>query len=233
MSSVFYIALAFHLTERPHPHDKMVSVNEALQLGYEDIPSFMLEEGFTVWNEGMLDLGGSMGTFKIDVDDFQWIGGAADDPEDLCLHGHVKVQIGDVLLEDDGTVSATALYLLKTLTEDKIMDEMDIQMIPCCGHSIYANKELTDVMICGCDNGTDWSTIHEGDNVKLILPTGQEVVVLRADYKVEVFHFADKVEAFYKACTPKILPQDEIDRNGYIAFWNEWHRRRKEEVLPM
>ena len=57
-----------------------------------------------------------MGIFKIDVNGFRWINGPEDDPQDLCLHGHVTVRIGDTVLEDDGTVSATALYLLKTLT---------------------------------------------------------------------------------------------------------------------
>ena len=70
-----------------------------------------------------------MGTFKIKADKFEWIGGAADDPQDLCLHGHVTAQFDDTVLEDDGTVSATALYLLKTLSEDKIMAHHEIQMI--------------------------------------------------------------------------------------------------------
>lgn len=64
-----------------------------------------------------------MGVFRIKADNFEWIGGAADDPQDLCLHGHVTVQFGDTVLEDTGTVSATALYLLKTLTNDKLMAE--------------------------------------------------------------------------------------------------------------
>ena len=102
-----------------------------------------------------------MGVFKNHAADFQWINGHEDEPQDLCLHGHVTVQIGDTVLEDDGTVSATALYLPKTLTEDKVVAECDIQMIPCC---------------------------------------------------------------------PKELPADELDRNGYIAFWNEWHRRYKEAL---
>ena len=66
-----------------------------------------------------------MGVFRIKADNFEWIGGAADDPQDLCLHGHVTVQFGDTVLEDTGTVSATALYLLKTLTNDKLMAEYD------------------------------------------------------------------------------------------------------------
>lgn len=169
-----------------------------------------------------------MGIFKIEVDSFEWIGGAADEPQDLCLHGHVMVQIGDTVLEDSGTVSATALYLLKTLSEDKIMAPYDIQMIPCCGHFLMPNKELTEVTISGCGKGTDWSTFHEEDTVRLILPTGQEEVVPLVDYTKEVLRFADKVEQFYQSCSPKEIPEDEFERNGYITFWNEWRRRYKE-----
>ncbi len=172
-----------------------------------------------------------MGKFKIDVDNFHWINGAADDPQDLCLHGHVRVEIGGIVLEDTGTVSATALYLLKTLGEDKIMAEFDIQMIPCCGHALFANEDLSEVMISGCDKGTDWSTVHEGDHVRLILPDGHEAVISLADYQEEVYRFADKVEAFYISCAAKILPEDEFDRNGYIAFWNEWYRRRGQQQV--
>lgn len=39
-----------------------------------------------------------MGVFKIDVDQLEWLGGVKDDPQDLCLHGHVTVQIGENLL---------------------------------------------------------------------------------------------------------------------------------------
>ena len=167
-----------------------------------------------------------MGVFKIDVNNLEWIGGQKDDPEDLCLHGNVKVQIGETTFEAVGTVSATALYLLKTLTQDKIASEHEIQMIPCCGFFMIANKDLTEVDIIGCDTGTDWSVIHVGSNVKLILANGQEEVVNFKEYQKEVFKFADKIEEFYLSCSQKIIPTDEFDRNGYIAFWNEWHRRR-------
>ena len=167
-----------------------------------------------------------MSKFKIEVDNFTWINGETDDPQDLCLHGHVTVQIGDTVLEDTGTVSATALYLLKTLTQDKVMAEYDIQMIPCCGHFLIANKDLTEVEILGCNTGTDWSTIHDGDCVKIVLPSGQTEIIELAEYRDEVFRFADKVEAYYQSCAPKILPVDDFGRNGYIAFWNEWNRRR-------
>ena len=168
-------------------------------------------------------------TFKITIHDLYWINGVKDDPKDLCLHGHLTVQIGNTILEDHGTVSASTLYLLKTLTEDKIMSKYDIQMIPCCGHFMIANHDLTEVQISGCDNGTDWSIIHEKDNIKIILPNGEYEFIPFDVYKKEVFNFVDKIEAFYLSCTPKELPKDEFDKNGYIAFWNEWKRRRNQE----
>lgn len=163
--------------------------------------------------------------FSIDADDFSWINGEKDDVEDLCLHGHAVAIIGGKRLEYNATVSATALYLLKTLEEDHIIYKSN-QMLPCCGFFLIANEDLTEVEISGCMNGIDWSVIHDGDNVRLILEDGQETVISIADYRSEVFRFVDKIEAFYKSCSVKVLPEDEFDRNGYIAFWNEWHRRR-------
>lgn len=96
-----------------------------------------------------------MGTFKISVDRFSWICGPEDDPDDRCLHGHVAVQIGENVMEGDGTVSATALYLLKSLKEDKRMSPHSIQMVPCCGFFLLPMRNcqkypLTDVI-------TEWT----------------------------------------------------------------------------
>ncbi|MBR1757606.1 MAG: hypothetical protein IJ744_02610 [Lachnospiraceae bacterium] len=162
----------------------------------------------------------------MDATDFEWIDGTKDDPEDLCLHGLTVARIGERTLEFASTVSATALYLLKTITEDHIMNEYGIQMMPCCGHFMIPDNDLQNVEIEGCCYGVDWSVIHEGDAVKIILEDGYEETVALEDYIPEVYRFADKIEAFYLSCTPKILPEDEFGRDGYIAFWNEWHRRR-------
>ena len=168
----------------------------------------------------------AMGKFSIDAAELEWINKAADDPEDLCLHGRATAVIGERELSyDETTVSAAALYLLKTLTEDHIINEGN-QLLPHCGFFLIPNKYLTDVVIEGCCYGVDWSVIHEGDKVRLVLKDGYEVSVPLKEYKAEVFRFADKIEAFYSACSPKKLPEDEFDRNGYTAFWNEWRRRR-------
>lgn len=167
-----------------------------------------------------------MNKFSINVTNLRWINGEKDYAEDLCLHGHVVVNIGKEVLEYDATVSATALYLLKSITEDYIIYN-DIQMLPCCGFSMWLkNDGSEDIFIFGCPNRIDWSVIHENGMIKLITETGNEILILPNEYKKEVFKFADIIEKFYNNSTPKILPKNELDRKGYIAFWKEWHRRR-------
>ena len=168
-----------------------------------------------------------MGFFSIEATNFHWINGSKDNDEDLCLHGHATVYIGKHKLEYDATISATALYLLKTLTENHIINT-DNQILPCCGFFMIPNDTLDNVSISGCPNGIDWTVIHDENTVVLELEDGTRECVSITDYKKEVFSFADKIEAFYKSCTPKKMPTDEFGRNGYIAFWNEWHRRRNQ-----
>ncbi len=166
-----------------------------------------------------------MGKFLIDATDLCWIDGSADNADDLCLHGHAIVYIGNERLEFDATVSATALYLLKTLTEEHIIHK-DNQMLPCCGHLYVPDDNLQNVTIIGCNNGVDWTVKHSGRDVILILESGTEITIPLEEYRQEVYKLADKIEDFYKLCSPKNVPSDEFERNGYIAFWNEWHRRR-------
>lgn len=166
-----------------------------------------------------------MGVFKIDVEELSWINEEKDDKEDLCLHGNAIVIVGKRKLEYHATVSATALYLLKTLTEEHIINE-DNQMLPCCGFFYIPNSDLTEVSIIGCDNGIDWTVLHEDNRVKIILENGEETIVDLEEYRLEVFRFVDKIEDFYKKCSPKKLSKDKFESDGYIAFWNEWHRRR-------
>lgn len=162
--------------------------------------------------------------FKIDVTDFEWINGPEDDPNDLCLHGKVTAYIGDEILEDHGTVSASALYLLRSLTEDHQTGQM-MQMIPCCGHFMVANEDLTEVYVDGCPNGTDWKVEQVSGGVKITTDSGRETFVPTDTYRAEVFRFADQVERYYAACLPK-KPRDDFQQKGYTALWNEWHRRR-------
>ena len=162
--------------------------------------------------------------FNIDVSNMYWIT-EGDDPNDLCAHGDMVAIIGDEKFEFSGTVSATAIYLLKTLTENRTFEDEN-QMMPCCGHFYIANDTLDNVIILGCNRGVDWETTHVDNGVKIKTENEKEVFVPYEEYKRVVFNFCDKVEAFYKSCLKKNIPDDEFERNGYIAFWNEWNRRR-------
>lgn len=168
-----------------------------------------------------------MNRFSIDAYDIHWLT-RKDDPEDRCLHGHAVAKIGDNIIEYDCTISATAMYLLKSLNNNKTKDD-PYQMLPCCGHFYIPNDLLTDVYIDGCDNGEDWEVIHVDGGVELIYEGDSEFVSMDV-YKKEVFAFCDKIKEYYDSSLPKVFPdeEDEFTKRGYIAYWNEWNRRRKE-----
>ena len=163
--------------------------------------------------------------FAIEAGSFGWIDDAPDDPLDLCAHGRVTVRVGERTLAYDCCVSASALRMLKTLTEDHRRDGEEAQMLPCCGHFMVADEAIENVWIDGCGYGVDYDVLHSEGEVLLVTEAGERFRVLPEDYRRAVVTFARQVEEFYRGASPKVLPEDEFERNGYLAFWNEWHRR--------
>ena len=169
--------------------------------------------------------------FQIILESLHWIkNDGMDDPDDLCLHGHIFVVIGEDAIECDATISAAGLYLLRTLTENHIIHDGEA-MLPHCGNSMIANDDLSAVDIFGCPNGIDWSVIHEADKIRLITEMGKETLIGFKEYSEEVFAFADKIKSYYDKCQPKNIPSMETERDGYVAFWNEWNRREKQKFV--
>ena len=167
--------------------------------------------------------------FHIEILSLYWKDETTDYPDDLCLHGDVVVTIGEEILEYEcANVSATALLLLKTLTESCVKKEQwGTQMLPCCGFTFFPNDALDTVDICGCPNGIDWTIIHIDDNkVKHISDSGEEATIDETTYQKIVLDFADQVENFYKLSSPKIIPSDDFDKKGYLTFWKEWRHLR-------
>ena len=170
--------------------------------------------------------------FEINATDLRWLAGM-DEEDDLCLHGNAVARIGDeILAYEDATVSATALYLLKSLTEDHV--NTGIAMLSLDGFNLIACDNMNTCVILGglygWPNGIDWAVIHEGnDIVKFATNSGEETRITLGEYKKAVYTFVDEIESFYRKSAPKRIPDDKENRNGYIAFWNEWHRRRKQE----
>ena len=163
--------------------------------------------------------------FSIGFDNIGWLKGLEDDPRDCCAHAHTVAHIGEETFEYDATVSATALYLLKSLSEDHRAYTQE-QFLPCCGFDIIASKESDNVVILGCANGIDWNLVHIDDAVLITTNTGEKTEVPMGEYREEVIKFADRVEAFYESQPPR-KPAKE-DEYAYRAFWKEWHRRRRE-----
>ena len=165
--------------------------------------------------------------FKIRVNSLYWMNEIKDDPNDLCLHGDITVTIGEEKLSYFCIGSAAALRMLKTLSEDHLPTKGE-QMVPCCGFSMIPNENLDEVDIIGCDNGVDWAVLNEDGMFKLITGNGNTVFVYYLQYKGEILRFADIVEYYNKKSLPKNIPEDEFERNGYMAFWNERNRREDE-----
>ena len=170
--------------------------------------------------------------FKLEILDKYWLPGMPEE-EDLCLHGEVRVRIGEDVLQDHVCLSASAINLLRTLTEDRGLDP-HAQALAGTGHSMFAlDKELQNVDISGAPCGIDWFVNHDGDDVILQLQHGPEITVPLADYCEWVLRFADEAENFYRTSKPKRLDdKDSFDRDGYTAMWNEWHRRRTAAENP-
>lgn len=166
--------------------------------------------------------------FDIQAKQLFWINHQLDDPHDLCAHGDISAIIEKEVFTYECTASAAALYLLRSLTQNHIAGQTRQQFLPCCGHTMIAQNDTLDtVEILGCSNGIDWSIIHEDkETIRIITVSGKETHVPITQYRTVIFHFADSVETFYQQCTPKIMPKDKFEQDGYTAFWNEWHRLR-------
>jgi hypothetical protein len=165
-----------------------------------------------------------------------WI--SQDEPEiDLCAHGGVEVRFNNIIFSDgnyDGwTVSASALYFLRTLTLDHTKEKpICEQLIPCCGFSMFDQGEGEDVILFGCPNGINFEVRHQADLVVLTKQDCEEVTIAFSEWQQAVFNFADTVEAFYRTNKHK-RPEDEESSKGYKAFWREWKRRRNSTTFPI
>ena len=154
-----------------------------------------------------------------------------DDPCDLCAHSPILMEVDGIPLvspeEGDATVSASAIYLLRTLERDHTRAEpVGDQLFPCCGHGMYDTGE-DDVVICGCQNGSDVFVKHrKGNETQLQSPDGRTFSVSSSDWRNAVITFSDTVQAFYDQSLPK-TPGDSTDSAGFAKLLAEWNRRRQ------
>jgi len=158
-----------------------------------------------------------------------WIEGSTDSA-DLCAHSGVEFSIGQAALmkpsDGDWTVSAAALYLLRTLSRPHTKQQRIAEhLFPCCGNGIFEVEGQDDVLIVGCNAGVDFEIVQIDDEVLLTTKGGNQHRVAVSDWRRAVCEFSDAVQAFYSASSPK-EPEDDWEQRGFRKFLAEWSRRR-------
>lgn len=158
-----------------------------------------------------------------------WLG-SADDPADLCAHSGVEFSIGKATLvkpsDGEWTVSAAALYLLRTLSQSHTRQRPIAEhLFPCCGNGIFEVEGQNDVEIVGCNSGIDFEVVQIDDEVILTAKDGSQYRVAVSDWRRAVREFSDAVQAFYEASSPKD-PENDWEQSGFRKFRSEWSRRR-------
>lgn len=163
--------------------------------------------------------------YELKLTDPYWMGQGEEAREDLCLHGWVKITIGDWKTKVDCTVTAAALFLLRTLEEDWLAGQQENLLFPCCGYGMFFDESAGRVVIVGCPGGQDCTVLHEGDNVRVIPPEGGEEIVPLTVYRRMVVDFVRDVERIYRESPMKFLGEDAQDRRAWQAFREEWNLR--------
>jgi hypothetical protein len=159
-----------------------------------------------------------------------WIDGSLDDPADLCAHSPVEFRIGDGTLiapsDGDWTVSAAAVYLLRTLSRQHTKPQPVAEhLFPCCGNGIFEVEGQDDVQIVGCNSGINFEVLRVDDEVIVTAQDGTRYRVGLSDWKNAVCDFSDSVRAFYSASSAK-EPEDAWEERSFRKFLSEWSRRR-------
>jgi hypothetical protein len=155
---------------------------------------------------------------------------------DLCAHGGLVIRRGKEVLVNDAeevwTLSAAALFLLRTLDQDHTSESRVAEhLFPCCGHFMIAEENTEDVVIIGCPHGRDWSVIHQGDRVVLNFDDESTVILPWSEWRDAVAEFSRPIEIFYEKSAPKIPGEDDVP--GFTAFRAEWKRRiRAADLSP-
>lgn len=171
--------------------------------------------------------------FEISILRQHWIkDDGLDSKTDLCSHGELYLKIGDEILSDSKSgswcLSASGLFLLRTLQQDYSIGEFNNYLVPCCGHFMIPNKEKDYVLICGCNRGIDWNIKHVNGIVEFTTEKAVKTKIPIDVYVNQVIEFTNLVEQFYGNIDEKKVPKDDLDQNGFRQFWAEWNNLKSE-----
>ena len=165
----------------------------------------------------------------LSAESLSWILENGDDPTDQCAHGGVHFRVNETTFvkATDGrwALSAAAMNLLRTLQESRTRDaqiETGSYLFPCCGQSVYIWDGR--LVYPGCPTGIELCVTREGDVVRISGGEGAEETVSADEWKLAVLEFVAQIEMFYEKSAPKVVPDEDIEREGWAAFWTEWKR---------
>lgn len=154
------------------------------------------------------------------------------EPTDLCAHGGIRVLLDGKLVfeqgtQDDGyTLSTGALHLLRTIERDyKPGSDVSGQLVPCCGHWMYFDRDLNEVVNSPCPNGIEAAVHHGGDFVEVCFADGVSFAVTNSEWRRAVREFSAKVREFYFS-VPRDA-SDAMDAEWHSHFVEEWNRRHE------
>ncbi len=161
-----------------------------------------------------------------------WLNGSPLSAGDLCAHGKVEMLVDGTTLvspgQDDLTLSAAALYLLRTLKDDHTPDNPVAEanlLFPCCGHAVFKNNGRYSVVCIGCPNGVDVYVRHQSDQVTLQAAESDAFhTIPLQEWRRAVLAFVSQVEQFYEA-NERSEPSTPEDEEGWRLFWQEWQSR--------
>jgi hypothetical protein len=159
-------------------------------------------------------------------------------PWDQCAHAGVVFTIDSRPFvggsdAEEITVSAAALFLLRTLTHDHTAANSvaeSSQLFPHCGFTAHPVEGRFPVVVYGCNVGIDLDIRHSADTVSVRAEDGTEATVTAVEWRDAVVGFVDAVRAFYDASPPRQPFGDEFEDEGWRVFWNEWTERRTAAV---
>ena len=170
----------------------------------------------------------------LSADNLTWLNSDDDCPGDLCAHSTVQFSVNGLEIVtpvDAWTVSASAIYLLRTLERNHTKDApVGEHLFPCCGFSMYEIDDSEDVLIVGCPNGIDATIEHLDDKIRVTAESGESKTVAKSVWIEAVLQFSGSVREFYDTSAKK-TPSDDVARNGFNRMLLEWERRHPRQTV--
>lgn len=169
-----------------------------------------------------------MKLFEIKIIDQYWIEKDLNDPNDLCSHGLIQLNINGMTIsddkDDDWTIATSGLQLLRSVKFGH-KKNIDQPMILHCGYLDMINCTIgIDWNVERTDRGyflSDFTKCPTNSFAEETKYDGLQANVKSQDYITEIINFCNEIKGFYKD-KPRIFEED-FDEIEWNNFWNEFY----------